>query len=233
MKASALMNHYKPVYEAIRTKLAAESDLRAGRSLEAWMLAERLAVMREVNLQRRLLAYEPVGIAVVERAERLAVGHSCDYISKYAHAAADLVFRKEPTESRASGRKAESRHVSTPSAQPSDPPEGGLREDYGAGQIEALVRAVVPRGQTAATYHVLACAARGAVDITAVRGDGLLHPNDVLATLCKAIDAATNTESIYQRMADLGLTPEQASAGVRAAIEKRSPATAPACSVRI
>lgn len=121
----------------------------------------------------------------------------------------------------AEGAAMVSRIASTFSEPPSDSPEGRPREDYGAGQIEALVRAVVPRGQTAATYHVLACAARGAVDITAVRDDGLLHPNDVLATLCKAIDAATNTTSIYQRLADLGITPAQASAGVRAARGER------------
>lgn len=85
---------YKPVYEAIRAKLVTETELRPGRALEAWILAERECVMREVNRQRSLLAYDPVGIETVERAERMAVGHS-DYISKYAHAAADLVFRKE------------------------------------------------------------------------------------------------------------------------------------------
>ena len=86
----------KPVYEAIRAKLVAETELRGGRALEAWILAERECVMREVNRQRSLLAYDSVGIVTVERAERTAVGHS-DYISKYAHAAADLVFRKEVT----------------------------------------------------------------------------------------------------------------------------------------
>ena len=83
---------YKPVYEAIRAKLVAETEHRTGRAFEAWILAERECVMREVNHQRRLLAYDPVGIADVERAERMAVGHS-DYVSKFAHAAADLVFR--------------------------------------------------------------------------------------------------------------------------------------------
>jgi len=86
---------YKPVYEAIRAKLVIETELRPRRSLEAWILAERECVMREVNRQRSLLALDPVGIETVERAERMAVGHS-DYISKYAHAAADLVFRKDP-----------------------------------------------------------------------------------------------------------------------------------------
>lgn len=90
------MIDYRPVYEAIRAKLSAETAVRAGRSVEEWILAERECVMREVNRQRGLLAYDPVGIGVVERAERMAVGHS-DYVSKYAHAAADLVFRKEPT----------------------------------------------------------------------------------------------------------------------------------------
>jgi hypothetical protein len=88
------MNSYKPVYETIRAKLNAETLHRDGQTVEAWILAERECVMREVNRQRGLLAYEPVGIEIVERAERMAVGHS-DYVSKYAHAAADLVFRKE------------------------------------------------------------------------------------------------------------------------------------------
>ena len=88
------MTHYKPVFEAIRAKLADETERRAGRAVEAWIVAERESVQREVNRQRDLLAYDPVGIEVVERAERMAVGH-IDYVSKYAHAAADLVFRKE------------------------------------------------------------------------------------------------------------------------------------------
>jgi len=88
------VNHYKPVFEAIRVKLNAETAHRKKRTVEAWILAERECVMREVNYQRRLLAYDPISSADIERAERLAVGHS-DYIAKYAHAAADLVFRKE------------------------------------------------------------------------------------------------------------------------------------------
>jgi hypothetical protein len=89
-------SHYKPVFEAIRAELDAETRHRAGRAVEAWIRAERERVLREVNRQRALLAYDPVGIEAVERVERQAVGHS-DYISKYAHAAADLVFRKETT----------------------------------------------------------------------------------------------------------------------------------------
>ena len=94
MKKAGPGNHYKPVYEAIRAKLVAETELRPERSLEEWILAERKCVLREINHQRRLLAYDPVDLAVVERAERTAVGHA-DYISKYAHAAADLVFRHD------------------------------------------------------------------------------------------------------------------------------------------
>jgi hypothetical protein len=67
-----LTNPHKPVYEAIRAKLNTETAHRAGRTVE------------------------PVGITVIERAERMAIGHS-DYVSKYAHAATDLVFRKETT----------------------------------------------------------------------------------------------------------------------------------------
>ena len=85
---------YKPVYEAIRAKLVAETAFREGRAVDAWIIAERECVMHEVNRQRDLLTYDPVKIADVERAERTALGHS-DYISKFAHAAADLVFRKE------------------------------------------------------------------------------------------------------------------------------------------
>lgn len=91
------MSSYKRVYEAIRAVLVAETEHRAGRSLEAWILAERECVMREVNRQRRLLAYDPVSIQTIGRAERMAVGHS-DYVSKYAHAAADLVLACQPDE---------------------------------------------------------------------------------------------------------------------------------------
>lgn len=90
------MSYYKLIYEAIRARLVAETVHRKKRSLEAWILAERECVLRAVNHHRALLAYEPVDLAVVERAEHQAVGHS-DYISKYAHAAADLVCRKETT----------------------------------------------------------------------------------------------------------------------------------------
>jgi hypothetical protein len=86
--------HYKPVYEAIRAKLVAETGLRKARAVEAWILTERECVLREVNRQRGLRAYDPVDLATIERAERQALGHS-DYVSKYAHAAADLVLRKE------------------------------------------------------------------------------------------------------------------------------------------
>lgn len=84
---------YKAVFDAIQTALNAETVLRKGRPVETWILAERMCVLRAVNHQRSLLAHDPVGIADVERAERTAVGH-VDYVSKYAHAAANLVFRK-------------------------------------------------------------------------------------------------------------------------------------------
>ena len=85
-------SHYKAVFEAILAELDAETRHRAGRTIDAWILAERKCVLHAINRQRALLAYDPIGIEDVERAERQAVGHS-DYISKYAHAAADLVFR--------------------------------------------------------------------------------------------------------------------------------------------
>lgn len=92
MKLTA--DSYKAVYEAIRAKLNAETERRKRRSVEVWIIAERHCVLSEINHQRALRSYNPIGIADVERAERMAVGHS-DYISKYAHVAADLVFRKE------------------------------------------------------------------------------------------------------------------------------------------
>ncbi len=85
---------YKSIYEEIQSKLVAETALRDERSLEMWITAERACVWREVNRQRALLSRDPVDLAVVERAERTALGH-IDYISKYAHAAADLVLRAE------------------------------------------------------------------------------------------------------------------------------------------
>lgn len=88
------MNDYKPLYEAIRAELNAETRHRDKRTVEAWILAERECVLREVNHQRGRRAYDPVTVTDVERAECLALGHS-DYVSKYAHAAADLVLCKE------------------------------------------------------------------------------------------------------------------------------------------
>jgi hypothetical protein len=86
--------NYKALYETIRAALDAETRHRDTRAVEAWILAERECVLREVNRQRVLRTYDPITVADVERAEHLALGHS-DYISKYAHAAADLVLRKE------------------------------------------------------------------------------------------------------------------------------------------
>ena len=88
------MSDYKSVYDTIRATLNAETARREKRSVEVWILAERECMLREVNRQRALRAYDPVSLGDVERAERLVVGHS-DYISKYAHAAADLVLCKE------------------------------------------------------------------------------------------------------------------------------------------
>ena len=100
---------YKAIYEMIYQALIAETELRGQRRREArsankppeeaWILGERERVMREVNRLRKLLGYTLVDISTVERAERMAVGHS-DYISKYAHAAADLVLRREHEETK-------------------------------------------------------------------------------------------------------------------------------------
>lgn len=86
--------NYKAIFEAIRAALVAETERRSKRTVTEWILAERACVLREVNRLRQQRGCGPVEISLVERAERMAVGHS-DYISQYAHAAADLVFRKE------------------------------------------------------------------------------------------------------------------------------------------
>jgi hypothetical protein len=86
---------YKEVYETILAKLNAETLLRKKRTVNAWILEERACVQREVNRLRAQREHPPVSIEDVERAERLALGHS-DYVRKYAHAAADLVFTEKP-----------------------------------------------------------------------------------------------------------------------------------------
>lgn len=89
------LDPYKEVFETILAKLSAETLFRAGRTIDTWILEERGCVHREVNRLRALLAHSPISVADVERAERLALGHS-DYVRKYAHAAADLVFTEKP-----------------------------------------------------------------------------------------------------------------------------------------
>jgi hypothetical protein len=68
-------------------------------------------------------------------------------------------------------------------------PDGAPREKYGKGQIEQLIRAIVQRGQSIATYEVLAAAAEAAVRLTPARKDGLIYAYDVLDTLTTAMDA--------------------------------------------
>lgn len=91
------MSAYKEIFEIILTKLNAETLLRKKRSVETWILKERTCVQREVNRLRTILERPPISLADVERAERLALGHS-DYVRKYAHAAAELVLAEKPWE---------------------------------------------------------------------------------------------------------------------------------------
>lgn len=86
---------YKDVFETILAALDQETRLRKGREVGVWIAEERACVQREVNRQRALIGHAAISIDDVERAERLALGHS-DYVRKYAHAAADLVFAKRP-----------------------------------------------------------------------------------------------------------------------------------------
>lgn len=86
---------YQLVYNTIKERLNKETELRGQRTLDEWILAERVCVMNEVNRQRAFMRKTPVDIVRIERAERTAVGHS-DYISKFAHAAADVVLETVP-----------------------------------------------------------------------------------------------------------------------------------------
>jgi hypothetical protein len=67
--------------------------------------------------------------------------------------------------------------------------EGRPREWYQDGALQLLVRAVVPRGQSAAVYSVLIGATRGAVEMTSARADGLVYPEDILRLLRAAFSA--------------------------------------------
>jgi hypothetical protein len=91
----APVSAYKEIFETILAKLNAETLLREKRTVDDWILAERACVQREVNRLRTLLERSPVSLTDVERAERLALGHS-DYVRKYAHAAAALVLAEKP-----------------------------------------------------------------------------------------------------------------------------------------
>ncbi len=86
---------YKEIFETLLAKLNAETLLRKRRAMTTWIRKERECVHREVNRLRALLERPPILLADVERAERLALGHS-DYVRKYAHAAADLVLTEKP-----------------------------------------------------------------------------------------------------------------------------------------
>ena len=86
---------YKDVFEAVLAALDRETRLRGGREVAVWIAEERACVQREVNRQRARIGHAAISIDDVERAERLALGHS-DYVRKYAHAAADLVFERRP-----------------------------------------------------------------------------------------------------------------------------------------
>lgn len=90
------LDNYKQIYETLRAAIVAETAHRKDRTTEEWILAERQCVLGAINKLRAQSGYPPVTLENVERAERTAIGHS-DYISKYAHAAADLVFRREAT----------------------------------------------------------------------------------------------------------------------------------------
>ena len=65
--------------------LAQESEKRAGRSVDEWILAERQAILREAQIQAAwITGLRAPTMEEVETAESCACGH-VDYMAKFAY----------------------------------------------------------------------------------------------------------------------------------------------------
>jgi hypothetical protein len=89
-------------------RLTHEQALRPSRLLVEWQLSERALMLYLVNQERGAHSDPPATVAEIERAERLAFGHS-DYSSKWALYCAQLASGEEPW-----GPKAEPRNPDPP-----------------------------------------------------------------------------------------------------------------------
>lgn len=77
-----------------------------GKDPEVWIAAERKVMHQTVNELRSKRNRQPVAIAEIEKAERLAVGH-VDYVRKFALYCAEIVFKEEIEESLRADREEE------------------------------------------------------------------------------------------------------------------------------
>lgn len=68
-----------------------ERDRLAPSGEVAWMPYEREQMLAAVNIERAGRGLPPVGLGLVERVERMAVGHS-DYGTKFALYCAEIVL---------------------------------------------------------------------------------------------------------------------------------------------
>ncbi|NHH78048.1 hypothetical protein [Burkholderia gladioli] len=88
------MSVFRPIREPARSihdALLREGAKRKSRTVEEWLTAERAAVWKEAIAQAHKLQLRVPSIADVERAERLAHGHS-HYAAKWAHGVADAML---------------------------------------------------------------------------------------------------------------------------------------------
>ncbi|MDF0506627.1 hypothetical protein POK33_38395 [Burkholderia cenocepacia] len=87
------MDKFRPVREPARSihdALLREAAKRKVRTVEEWLTAERDAVLREAIFQAHKLRRRIPTLADVERAERLATGHT-DYAAKWAIGVAEAM----------------------------------------------------------------------------------------------------------------------------------------------
>ncbi len=86
-------SYFRPTREPARSihdALVREASKRNERMPEEWLQAERQAELQEAIAQASLLGLRPPSLVDVERAERLAVGHT-DYAAKWARGIADAM----------------------------------------------------------------------------------------------------------------------------------------------
>jgi hypothetical protein len=85
---------FRPIREPARSihdALLREASKRTSRTVDEWLTAERDAVLREAVFQAHRLGLHIPSLEEVERAERLAVGHT-DYAAKWSNGVARFMI---------------------------------------------------------------------------------------------------------------------------------------------